>query len=114
MSRNVSGVSNASLQQRYDGTFFSILLFALSAIKGPVKELRLLFMLGEKCTKYFYYFQDLRALKCHRTKHSNRMTFPSLILPPAWISRVFDPPSRENFQNPIRRGGGFFLEQPNG
>ena len=47
-SRAVSGVSNASLGQRRDGTFFSILLFTFSAIKRPVKELRLSFMLGEK------------------------------------------------------------------
>ena len=46
--RNVSGVSNASLQQHCEGTFFRILLFVFSAIKGPVKELRLSFMLGEK------------------------------------------------------------------
>ena len=45
--RNVSGVSNASLQQHCEGTFFRI-LFVFSAIKGPVKELRLSFMLGEK------------------------------------------------------------------
>ena len=40
--------------------------------------------------------------------------FFSSIPPPAWISRVFDPPSRENFQNPIRRGGGvdFFWNNP--
>ena len=47
-SRNVSGVSNSSLQQCCDGSFFSILLFAFSAIKGPTKELRLSFILGEK------------------------------------------------------------------
>ena len=47
-SRNVSGISNALLQQCCDDTFISILLFAFSAIKGPVKELRLSFMLGEK------------------------------------------------------------------
>ena len=47
-SRNVSGVSNASLQQHCEGTFFSILLFVFSAIKGPTKELRLSFMVGEK------------------------------------------------------------------
>ena len=29
-------------------TFFSILLFVFSAITGPMKELRLSFMLGEK------------------------------------------------------------------
>ena len=39
-SRNVSGISNASLQH-CNGTFFSIMLFVFSAIKGPVKELRL-------------------------------------------------------------------------
>ena len=48
MSRNVSGVSNTSLPQHCEGTFFSILLFVFSAIKGPAKELRLSFMLGEK------------------------------------------------------------------
>ena len=47
-SRNVSGVSNASLQQHCEGTFFSILLYVFSAIKGPAMELRLSFMLGEK------------------------------------------------------------------
>ena len=47
-SRNVSDVSNALLQQHYDGTVFSILLFVFSAIKGPAKELRLSFMLSEK------------------------------------------------------------------
>ena len=39
---------NASLQQHCEGRFFSILLFVFSAIKGPAKELRLSFMLGEK------------------------------------------------------------------
>ena len=48
MSRNVSGISNASLQQHCEGTFFSILLFVFSAIKGPAKELRSSFILGEK------------------------------------------------------------------
>ena len=43
----MSGVSNASLQQHCEGTFFSILLFVFSAMKGPAKELRLSFMLGE-------------------------------------------------------------------
>ena len=57
--------------------------------------------------------------KCHWTKHSNHVnyrskwprqkTFSSLTPPPAWISRVFDPPSRKNFQNPIRRGGADFF-----
>ena len=48
MSRNVSDVSNALVQQHCDCMFFSILLFMFSAINGPVKELRLSFMLGEK------------------------------------------------------------------
>ena len=43
-----SGVSNALLQQHCNSTFFSILLFVFSAIKGPAKELRLSFILGEK------------------------------------------------------------------
>ena len=70
-------------------------------------------------TKYFYYFQGLRVLNCHRTKRSNRVnyrfrwplqkTFLSSTPPPAWISRVLDPPSRENFQNPIRQGGVDFF-----
>ena len=47
-SRNVSDVSNTLLQQHCDGTLFSISLFVFSAIKGPGKELRLSFMLGEK------------------------------------------------------------------
>ena len=47
-SRNVSDISNSLLQQRCDSSFFSILLFAFSAIKGPAKELRLSFMSGKK------------------------------------------------------------------
>ena len=46
-STNVSGISNSLLQYCCDGSFFSI-LFRFSAIKGPVKELRLSFMSGEK------------------------------------------------------------------
>ena len=44
----MSGVSNSSLQQCCDGSFFTILLFAFSAIKGPAKELRLDEKLDEK------------------------------------------------------------------
>ena len=122
-SKNVSGISNSSLQQPCKGSFFSILL-TFSAIKGPAKELRLSFMSGEKyVNKIFYYFQGLRALKCHRTKRSNRVndrlrwllqkTFSSSTPPSAWISSVFDPPSCENFQNPIHRGGvDFFWNNP--
>ena len=40
-SKNVSGVSNSSLQQPCDGSFLSI-LFAFSAIKGPANGLKLL------------------------------------------------------------------------
>ena len=43
----MSDVSNALLQQHCESTFFSILLLVFSAIKGPVKELRLS-LLGEK------------------------------------------------------------------
>ena len=46
MSRNVSGISNALLQQHCDGTFFSILLFVFSAIKRTCEGLS--FMLREK------------------------------------------------------------------
>ena len=120
MSRNVSGISNSLLQWCCDGNA----MFAFSAIKGPVKELRLSFMLGEKYVKKtFYYFQGLRTLKCHRTKRLNcvnyqskwplQKTFSSSTPPPAWISRVFAPPpshpSCENIQNPIRRGVGGWI-----
>ena len=44
----MSGVSNSLLKQCCDGSFFTILLFAFSAIKGPAKELILSFILGEK------------------------------------------------------------------
>ena len=44
----MSGVSSSSLQQCCNGSFFTILLFAFSALKGPAKELRLSFFLGEK------------------------------------------------------------------
>ena len=44
-SGNMSGIFVA---QRCDGSFFSILLFAFCAVKGPAKELTLPFMLGEK------------------------------------------------------------------
>ena len=48
-SRNVSGVSRSSFHNVVTG--FSLILylvFAFSAIQGPVKELRLLFMSREK------------------------------------------------------------------
>ena len=39
--------------------------------------------------------------------------FLSLDPPPTWISRALDPPSRENFQRAIRRGGvDFFWNNP--
>ena len=85
-------------------TVFSI-LFAFSAVKGPAKELRLSFTVCQvrnMSTKYFFYFQGLRVLKCHRTERSNRVNYQlkwplqqtslSSTPPPAWISRVFDPP----------------------
>ena len=63
MSRNVSGVSKASLQY-CKGKFFSILLFVFSAIKGPAKELRLSFMVGEKyVNKLFLLFSGSESAK---------------------------------------------------
>ena len=60
----MSGVSNAWLQQHCDGAFFSILLFVFSAIKGPVKELRLSFMLGEKyVNKIFLLFSGSESVE---------------------------------------------------
>ena len=52
------------------------LVFAFSATQGPVKELRLSFMSGEKYfnKKYFYFFQGLRAL-CYRIKRSKRLNY---------------------------------------
>ena len=47
MSRNVSGISNSLLQQRWDSSFFSV-LFRFSALIKPAKELKLSFMSGEK------------------------------------------------------------------
>ena len=64
MSRNVSFVSNSSLQQCCDGSFFRILLFAFSTIKGPAKELRLSFMSGEKyVNKIFLLFSGSESAK---------------------------------------------------
>lgn len=63
-SRNVSRVSTSSLQQRCDGSFFSRLLFAFSAMKGPAKELRLSFMSGEKyVNKIFLLFSGSERAK---------------------------------------------------
>ena len=75
-------------------------------------------------TKYFYYFQSLRVLRCHWFKRLNRVncrskwplqkTFSSLTPPPAWISRVFDPPPARISRIPSVGGRGcrFLLEQP--
>ena len=62
-SKNVSGVSNSSLQYCCDGFFFSI-LFAFSAIKGPAKKLRLSFMSGQKyVNKIFLLFSGSESAK---------------------------------------------------
>ena len=56
-------------------------------------------------TKYFYYFQGLRELKCHRTKRSNRVNYRSkwllqktfLVqppLPPGFPESLTPPPVR--------------------
>ena len=105
-------------------SFFSILMFAFSAIKGPAKELRLSFLSGEKyLNKIFVLFSGSESdeLSPNLTFESRELSFKMTPAedffkfnpPPAWISRVFDPPSRENFQNPIRRGGAdFFWNNP--
>ena len=54
MSRNVPDISNTLLRQHCNGTFFIILLFVFSAMKGPAKELRLTFMFGEKYVKKIF------------------------------------------------------------
>ena len=60
----MSGVSNSLLQQCCDGSFFSILLFPFSAIKGPAKELSLSFILGEKyVNKVFLLFSGSERAK---------------------------------------------------
>ena len=62
-SKNVSGISNSSLQYCCDGSFFSI-LFTFSAIKGLAKELRLSFMSGEKyVNKIFLLFSGSESAK---------------------------------------------------
>ena len=80
-------------------------------------------------TKYFYYFQGLRALKCHRTKRSNRINNRSKLPPQTTLSRSapshldfqslwpppppHPPPARISIQNPISRGGvDFFWKNP--
>ena len=73
-------------------------------------------------TKYFYYFQGLRVLKCHRTKHSNRMNNRSKLplqktfscstpLPPGFPEPL-TPPLVRISRIPSVWGCGFFLEQP--
>ena len=99
-------------------------MFAFSAIKGPAKELRLAFLSGEKyLNKMFVLFSGSESdeLSLDLTFQSRELSFKmkpaedffKFNPPPAWISRVFDPPSRENLQNPIRRGGAdFFWNNP--
>ena len=48
-------------------------------------------------TKYFYYFQGLRALKCHRTKRSNGINNRSKLPPQTTLSR--SAPSHLDFQS---------------
>ena len=126
MSRNVSGISNSLLQRRCDGSFFCFLLFLFSAIKEPVKELRLSLISGEK-----YLNKNISTILrvwecCSVTKLTVRIAWiigrsdPCRRLfqvqPPSLLDfQHLWPPSGKNFQNPISRGvgGGFFLEQPN-
>ena len=50
----------------------------------------------------------------YRSKLPLQKAFSCLNPPLTWIDRVFGHPSRENFQNPISRGGGvdFFWNNP--
>ena len=70
-------------------------------------------------TKYVYYFQGLRALKCRLTKRSNSMNYRSKLPRHLDFQSLWPPPpSHENFQNPISREGGggvgvdFFWNNP--
>ena len=127
--RNVSGILNSSLQQLCNGSFLSVLLFTFSALKEPAKELNYqLCWVRNIWTKYFYYFQGLRALKCHRTKRSNRMnyrskwhlqkTFSSSTppLPPGFPESLTPPPARIPQSHQSEGGGGgrvdFFWNNP--
>ena len=104
-------------------TFFSI-LFTFSAIRGPVKELRLSFMSAEKYVdKIFLLFSEFEIAKVSPNykfeshELSVEMTLVEDFLkfnlpPPVWISRVFDPPPARIFRSPRLGGCGFFLEQP--
>ena len=92
MSRNVSGISNSLLQQRWDSSFFSVLLFRLSALIKPAKELKLSFMSGEKyMNKIFLLFSVSR-----RVEVSPNETFESRDLSveiiPAEAFFMFKPP----------------------
>ena len=87
--------------------------------------IRLSFMLGGKYVNKMYYFQGLRVLKCHRTKHLNCMNFQSRWplqktffsltppLPPGFPESLIPPSTRISIM-PSVGGCGFFLEQPNG
>ena len=66
MSGNVSGISNSSLQQCCDGSFYSVLLFSFSALQEPAKELKLSFtcMSDEKhVNKIFLLFSGSESTK---------------------------------------------------
>ena len=137
VTRNVSGISNSLLQQCCDLARLvlqCLVVHIFCFLKEPVKELinYHLCRVGNMRTKYFYYFQGLRAPKCHRTKRLNRVnngsklrlqkTFSCSTPPPTWISRVFDlPPTRISrispggvnfFQNNLMQKFGSKLNQP--
>ena len=122
-SRNVSGILNSLLQQHCDGSFFNGLLFTFSALKKPATELKLSFMSGEKyVNKKFLLFSGSAEVSPNETFESCELSveitpaedFLMFNPPPTWISRVFDPSSCENFQNPISRGGVDFFWNPMG
>ena len=95
-SRNVSGISNSLLQQCCDD------LFAFFAIKEGLAYH--LCLVRNMWTKYFNFFQGLRAQKCHQTKRSNCMNYRSKWYDPC--RRLFQvqplfPPGFPEFLTPL-------------
>ena len=125
-SRNVSGISNSSVQQCCDNSFYSVLLFTFSALREPGKELELSFTSGEKyVNKIFLLFSgSQRALKCHRTKCLNHVNYQSKLplqkffswstpLPPGFPESLIPAPVRIS-RIPSVVGVWIFLEQHDG
>ena len=123
-SKNVSGVSNSSLQQPCDGSFSSI-LFAFSDIKGPAKGLKIIIYVGweicEQNISTIFRVWELRSVTEPNVRIAwtigwddpcRRLFQVQPPLPPGFPWSL-TPPSCENFQNPICRGGvDFFWNNP--